>query len=68
MAVIVGERGKANAIEVPTLILEVAWIAAAAEMKALWVVSAAQHDSKPASSTILAMGPIIWSDPPTPIP
>jgi 4a-hydroxytetrahydrobiopterin dehydratase len=32
------------------------------------VVSAAQHDSNPASSTILAMGPIIVRGPPIPIP
>jgi hypothetical protein len=36
--------------------------------KAVVVVSAAQHDSKPASSTILAIGPIMDIGPPIPIP
>jgi hypothetical protein len=50
------------------LILEVAWIAAAAGMNAEWVVSAAQQDSKPASSAALAIAPIIIRGPPMPIP
>src|SRR5687768_13101024 len=68
IAVIVGDLGKARAMAVPTVILEVAWIAAAQVMKAVFVVSAAQQDSKPASSTILAIGPIIERGPPIPMP
>ncbi len=68
IAVIVGDRGNARAIAVPTLILSVAEMAAAAWMNAVLVVSAAQHDSKPASSTILAMGPTIAIEPPMPMP
>ena len=43
-------------------------MAAAAVMNAVLVVSAAQQDSKPAPSTIWAIGPIIVIGPPTPIP
>jgi hypothetical protein len=68
MAVIVGERGNARAIEVPTFIDDVSWTAAAAEMKAVFVVSAAQQDSKPASSTIFAIDPTVVIGPPIPIP
>src|SRR5688500_10821799 len=68
MAVIVGDRGKANAIEVPTLMLEVLWIPTDAVMNAVFVVSAAQQDSKPALSTIVAIGPTIVMGPPMPIP
>jgi hypothetical protein len=68
MAVMVGDLGNASAIDVPTLILVVAWIATDAVTKALFWVSAAQQDSKPASSTILAIGPTSASDPPTPMP
>ena len=68
IAVIVGDRGNASAIAVPTLIVEVVAVAAAAVMNAVLVVSAAQQDSKPAPSTIWAIGPIIVIGPPTPIP
>ena len=44
-------------MDVPTLIFEVAWMATAQVMNAVLVVSAAQHDSNPASSTIFAIGP-----------
>jgi hypothetical protein len=53
---------------VPTLIVLVAWMATDAVTKEVWVVSAAQQDSKPASSTIFAIEPTIDSGPPTPIP
>src|SRR5918998_4410289 len=68
IAVIVGDLGNARAIAVPTLILSVCCAATDAAMNAVFVVSAAQHDSNPASSTILAIGPIIDIGPPTPIP
>jgi cytosine/uracil/thiamine/allantoin permease len=52
---------------VPTLMLEVAWMAIWAVTKAELVVSAAQQDSKPAASTIWAIGPIMGIGPPIPI-
>jgi hypothetical protein len=63
----VGERGNARAMAVPTVMESVAPIATDDAMKAVLVVSAAQHDSKPSSSTIFAIGPISWSGPPIPI-
>jgi hypothetical protein len=66
MAVMVGDLGNARVIAVPTFKRLVARIASEHGMKAEWVVSAAQQDSKPASSMALAMGPIMGSGPPTP--
>jgi hypothetical protein len=66
--VIVGERGNASATAHPTEIRDVEQIAAAAETKALWVVSPTQQDSKPAASAARAMSPSSVIGPAIPIP
>jgi hypothetical protein len=66
--VIVGERGNASATAQPTEIVDVEQIAAAAETKALWVVSATQQDSKPAASAARARRPSSVIGPAIPIP
>jgi hypothetical protein len=68
IAVTVGERGKASATAVPTPIVEVAAIAAAAWTSAVRSSSATQTDSMPADSARAASDATSRRVPPTAIP